>query len=361
MKRPSHQTLHRIQSGENTQPAARWARLGLRAVTPAYWAAMRLNQASQRLRRRRVPRPVVSIGNLTTGGTGKTPMAVELVQRLQQLGHKPAVLLRGYGVEHYESKANSDEVEVLRNQLGIAVPVEPHPSRVKAARQVLRKHPETTCFVLDDGFQHRRIARNLDMVLIDATRPWGFGHLLPRGLLREPRRALRRADAVIVTRANRVPPEVLAELDRQIERYHGKPPIAHAAHRWVGFMLAGKRYPLDVLADKIAYGVSGIGNPGDFEQQLTDTAERCVGCTAFDDHHRYTRGEVAGVMHTAVERGANAVVTTEKDWVKWRKYASRVKLTLPVYRPIVAMSLLEGGAALDTLLKDRLHLGNTQP
>ncbi len=356
MKLPSHQTIHEIQSGQDQRRVARLARLGLRAITPAYWAGLRFNQASQRLRQRRAPRPVVSIGNLTTGGTGKTPMAVELVQRLQQLGHKPAVLLRGYGIEHYESKANSDEVEVLRNQLGIAVPVEPHPNRRRAARQVLDRKPDTTCFVLDDGFQHRRLARDLDLVLVDATRPFGFDHLLPRGQLREPKRALRRADAVIVTRANRVSPEQRAQLDQQIARYHGKPPLAHAAHRWVGTMLAGHRSSIDTLADKVVFGVSGIGNPADFEQQLHDHCERVVGCQPFDDHHRYTRDEVRGIMHTAVERGANAVVTTEKDWVKWRKYASKVKLPLPVYRPIVAMTLLDGSDALNTLLMQRLAL-----
>jgi len=286
-------------------------------------------------------------------------MVIELADRLRAMGHRPAVLLRGYEPSGLESKQGSDEAAVLRGALGEDVPVRPNPSRIEAAKAVRVERPDLTVFLLDDGFQHRRAARDLDLVLVDATRPFGHGRLLPRGLLREPCRALRRADAVVITRSDRVSKSELAGLTRRLTRLHGRLPIAACRHRWSGLRVGYSDQPLDKLAERRVLGVSGLGNPADFEASLRAVVGKVVGCLTFDDHHPYTRADVRGVMNTALERGAAAVVTTEKDWVKWRRLAGGVKLPLPVYRPRVQMAFIntsnnggDGAVALDALLRD---------
>lgn len=350
---PSHAEFLRIASGEDRSANAKWWRAALRLGQPFYYLGLQAHRLSTLPRRRSLKRPTLSIGNLTTGGTGKTPMAIAMVSRLQELGHRPAVLLRGYGVE-IESRQNADEAEVLRNAFAGSVPVEPNPDRIQGAADVLARNPEVTCFVLDDAFQHRRARRDLNLVLIDATRPFGFDHLLPRGLLREPKRALRRADGVIVTRSDQVTPEERAALDTNIKKYHGKPPLAHAVHAWTAMRLGSKFCHIDTLKTKHVFGVCGIGNPATFERQLSDHAEKLSGMAIYDDHYKYRSGEVSSIVNHAIERGASAVVTTEKDWVKWRKVAEQVKLGLPVYRPVVAMEFLDGGDEVQALLEEKL-------
>lgn len=342
-----------------------WKAQGIRALAnvgvPPYRTAVgarNLMYATRLRGAKPLGRPTISVGNLTAGGTGKTPMVIELADRLRGMGHRPAVLLRGYEPGGLESKQGSDEAAVLRGALGDDLPVRPNPSRVAAAKAVLAERPDLTVFLLDDGFQHRRAARDLDLVLVDATRPFGHGRLLPRGLLREPRGALRRADAVVITRADRVSDSELADLTRQLTRLHGKPPLAACRHRWSGLRVGYKNQPLDKLADRRVLGASGLGNPADFEMTLREIAGEVAGCLVFDDHHPYTRSDVRGIMHTAIERGAQAVVTTEKDWVKWRRLAGGVKLPLPVYRPRVQLAFLDSanggqdvGDAFDALLR----------
>ena len=351
----------RVMSGEDRDVVAHALRAAANVGVPPYRAvvAARNLMYGTRLRgAKRLGRPTISVGNLTAGGTGKTPMVIELVDRLRAMGHRPAVLLRGYEPGGLESKQGSDEAAVLRGAFGGDVPVCPNPSRVAAAKTVLDERPDLTVFVLDDGFQHRRAARDLDLVLVDATRPFGHGRLLPRGLLREPRRALRRADAVVITRADRATDTELADLTRRVTRLHGRPPVAACRHCWSGLREGCKDHPLDKVADLRVLGASGLGNPADFEASLRAVAGDVAGCLVFDDHHPYTRADVRGVMNTALERDAEAVVTTEKDWVKWRRLAGGVKLPLPVYRPRVQMAFMplagstgDQATVLDQLLK----------
>ncbi len=299
-------------------------------------------------------RPTVSVGNLTAGGTGKTPMVIALARLLQATGHRPAVLLRGYEPGGYENKKGSDEAAELRGSLGGDIPVMPDANRVAGAARVLQEHPRTTVFLLDDAFQHRRARRDLNLVLVDSLRPFGFDHLLPRGLLREPRSALRRADAVILTRTDRATPPQLQALDDTIQKITGRPPLAHAVHDWTALHLSFKPYPLDRLANRAVLGVAGIGNPRDFADRLREVAGSCVGVLTYDDHFRYSRDELEGIFSVALERQADAVVTTEKDYVKWRTFASGVKARLPVYRPIVAMKFTRGRDQLQSLLDQKI-------
>ena len=246
-----------------------------------------------------------------------------------------------------------DEAKEHRERLGDAAHVEPNPDRVAAAQAALGFDPPPTCFLLDDGFQHRRAQRDLDLVLIDATNPWGYRSMLPRGLMREPKSALRRADAVIVTRADQVPGDTLAELDREITAITGKPPIAHAEHTWVGLLDDKLRdIPLSSLAEQSVMGVVGIGNPAAFVATLERHAGRVVHCEQYPDHHAYTRKLLLQLIGLASEAGASAVVTTEKDWVKWEVLLEDEQPALPIYRAQLEIRFRDGEAALRAMIDD---------
>ena len=289
-------------------------------------------------------RPTVSVGNLTTGGTGKTPMVGYVVWKLLEQGHRPCILLRGY--------RGGDEATEHEQAWGEKVRVEPNPNRVAAAELALKDDPSITCFVLDDGFQHRRAQRDLDLVLIDSTNPWGYGSMLPRGLMREPRSAIRRADAVIVTRSDQVPTEALAKLDGEIEALSGKPPVSHAAHAWVGLVdREDGVHELTLLQGKPVMGVVGIGNPSAFEATLAQHAGDVLHCEALPDHYHYTRKQLLRLLDLGVTAGAEAVVTTEKDWVKWSVLLEGESVGVPIYRAALSMRFLDGQEALAAMLR----------
>ncbi len=171
-----------------------------------------------------IDRPVVSVGNLTAGGAGKTPMVAWIADLLGAHGRKPVIAMRGYGARPPEP---SDEEAEYALRLP-DVPVVADPDRLSALRRFLDANPAVDSVLLDDGFQHRRLARDLDLVLIDATRETLGDRLLPAGFLREPPSALRRADAVVVTRAVRVDDAIAAK----IRAAHGRPPVAWSRHVW---------------------------------------------------------------------------------------------------------------------------------
>ncbi len=194
----------RLISGAARGPMPTLERLALRAASLPYGLAVRLRNAAYRLgwlSSRRVGVPVVSVGNLTAGGTGKTPCVAYVARYYRRLDRCVAILSRGYG----GAGGRNDEALVLEEEL----PDVPHlqgADRVALAATAIEEL-ESEVLVLDDGFQHRRLARDLDLVLVDATEPWGHGYLLPRGLLREPASALRRAGVVLLTRCDQVPAE----------------------------------------------------------------------------------------------------------------------------------------------------------
>jgi tetraacyldisaccharide 4'-kinase len=354
----NHAQIYDIMSGKAHGFTATVARLGLSAAAPGYRLviAARNRLFDMGLRKTvKLDRPVISVGNLTTGGTGKTPMVIELSRRLIAQNQRPAVLLRGYMAG---ADGPSDEAVELVRELGSAVPVEANPDRAQGARRVLAEHPETTVFLLDDGFQHRRVERDLDIVLIDATRPFGFGRLLPRGLLREPTQNLRRADTVILTRCDLVTQEDLTDLDQQIQALTGRPPTAHTAQHWSGFRTNTTDKPVDYLESFKVVGACAIGNPAAFTRMLEAAAGEVLAVHQFDDHHAYQKDEVRDLLIAAGKQGADAVVVTEKDWVKWRGLVSGLDVqgTLPpVLRPILGVRFLDGAEAVESLLKQALQ------
>ncbi|MCX5662394.1 MAG: tetraacyldisaccharide 4'-kinase [Planctomycetota bacterium] len=338
-----------ILRGEDRSLRAEAWRTLLACAEPAYRGVVVLRNklySSNVLRSHDLGRTTISIGNLTTGGTGKTPMVIDLARRLLDKGAAPAVLLRG----HMAGPEGSDEARLLAEELGPRVPVEVDPRRVLAAKRVLERRPDIDVFLLDDGFQHRQARRDLDLVLLDALEPFGPGRMLPRGLLREPRPSLARAGAVIITRADQVDARDLRGLDEQVRSLTGKPPLAHVAHRWIGFRdHKDEPHPAGALQRLTVVGVCGIGNPRGFAATLAHHTATPPAMQLFPDHHAYTRGQVETLLLQAKSSGAAAIVTTEKDWVKWKSLLPE-RPALPIFRPVLRLLFLDGEEATGELL-----------
>jgi tetraacyldisaccharide 4'-kinase len=300
-----------LVSGDRRGPAAAGHRAVLWLLKWAYHAAVAARNFGYRsgaLRSYRVAVPVISIGNLTTGGTGKTPLVAWLANHLAEAGHSVGLLSRGYRGEADEE--GNDEKRLLE----ALCPAAPHvqdPDRVAAAGQAITEYG-CDVLLLDDGFQHRRLGRDLDIVLVDATCPLGFGHLLPRGLLREPPASLKRASLLVLTRIDQVDPDRAAELKRQLSTWIGTELIAEVAFPSTGLVNSiGSTAPLQLLDESRVAAFCGIGNPEAFRAGLDSVAHR-----AFPDHHRYDDGELTELAGWADRHDADLLLTTRKDLVK---------------------------------------------
>jgi tetraacyldisaccharide 4'-kinase len=263
-------------------------------------------------RSQRVSVAVVSVGNLTLGGTGKTP-CVEYVARFyrgQDL--RVAILSRGYG----SSAGRNDEALVLEKNL----PDVPHlqgADRLSLAMTAVDEL-ESEILILDDGFQHRRLHRDLDLVLTDATNPWGHGYLFPRGLLREPPRSIRRAGMVLLTRCDQVDEKTRKRIQERIAHYAPDLPVALTTHKPIGLRNSEENSaPLEALKARPVAAFCGIGNPRAFRQSLACLGAEICAFRIFPDHHAYTRADVEELRRWAGEQAKDCLIlTTEKDLVK---------------------------------------------
>jgi tetraacyldisaccharide 4'-kinase len=347
VKFPSHRDLI---TGRTRGPVAVLARGGLSFASFFYGAAVQARNRAFDLgviRTHRAPVPVVSIGNLTAGGTGKTPVVAAVVEWFGSRGLRPAILSRGY---RPHAGAANDEKLVL-DQLCPGVPHLQGPNRVESAR-VACERDRAQVLVLDDGFQHRRLARDLNLVLIDALDPWGIECLLPRGLLREPRSALRRADAVLVTRADQCTQEEKSDLLRELLRYRPDETPIEVVFRPTGLINSeGTRAAIDSLGAVVAF--CGIGNPAAFRRTLVDAgAPQIAAFRAFPDHHHYSEADLRDLALWAREHGASALVTTQKDLVK---IPCRQLGDLPLWALGVRAEFVAGEERLSGLLQDLVN------
>jgi len=255
--------------------------------------------------------PVISVGNVTVGGTGKTPFVELLCRRLLAAGRRPAIVSRGYGVHH----GPNDEALVLAANLP-QVPHVQEPDRVLAAYTAIDRYGCDT-IVLDDGFQHRRLSRDLDIVLLDCTNPFGYGHVLPRGLLREPPRTLRRASAVVLTRADCVTEQKLQSIRSAVFTLAGDKPMLVATHRptclW---QPSGETEPLECAANLYVVAFCGLGNPSAFWHTVSSLGCKLVATRAFPDHHNYTLSDVEELSSWVRTFDAELILTSQKDLVK---------------------------------------------
>jgi tetraacyldisaccharide 4'-kinase len=311
-------TFHRLASGQARGVGPALARLGLGAASVPYGLAVALRNAAYDRGWKAAHRaavPVVSVGNLTLGGTGKTPCVEYLARFYRDRDVRVAVLSRGYGA----GAGRNDEAMVLEANL----PDVPHlqgADRVALAVTAVDEL-ESELLLLDDGFQHRRLARDLDVVLLDATNPWGHGRLFPRGLLRESPRGLRRADAVVLTRCDQAAPDAVARLRDDVGR-RTKPgvPVVESQHRPAAWLQEERPdRPPDALTGRPVAAFCGIGNPDAFRRTLAGLKLEPTAFRAFPDHHAYTREDVDGLRTWARQQPAGtALVTTQKDAVKLR-------------------------------------------
>lgn len=313
-------------------------RAGLLCASGPYSAAMRARRWLYRrgvLPSRSVDVPVICVGNITTGGTGKTPMVAWVVGHLFEAGRRPAILTRGYKAVD----GLSDEAELLKGLTGADVVV--NADRVAGATAAIAGGADV--LVMDDGYQHRRLRRDLDIVLVDAADPFGFGHCLPRGLLREPRSALRDAGAVVVTRSDAVDGGSLVRLQ---ERLRGLAPAASlhaAAHRPVKLIdPVGDEHPLDALTGRKVTAFCGIARPESFFETLRGLGAEVGGTLALGDHVNYTDAVAADVRKVADESGTDVLVTTQKDHVK----LVDTSLGGGVWQLVVEMTVVEGEGEL---------------
>ena len=292
------------------------ARTGLRLASAAYRSGVGIRNAGfdrgwKQIHHASVP--VVSVGNLTLGGTGKTPMVEWVARWYRRQGVRVAILSRGYG----QTEGLNDEGRVLEENL----PDVPHlqdRDRVGLAG-IATDELESELIVLDDGFQHRRLGRDLDVVLLDALEPFGLGHLFPRGLLREPIRSLRRADVVVLSRADLVTAADRAAIRTRAERWAGGLCWLEARHAALDLIdCDGNASPIDQIAGRSVAAFCGIGNPEGFRRTLLPLCRGLLDLRVFPDHHAYTAEDVGSLERWAGELGANLVLTTQKDLVKLR-------------------------------------------
>ncbi len=306
------------------------------------------------LRSYRLSVPVISVGNLSVGGTGKTPMTIHLARLLIGRGKRVAVLSRGYGgagggtvrivsdgsrILLSAEQAGDEPILIARSVPGLIVVT--GSDRYRAGREALdRFHPDL--FLLDDGYQHLRLRRDLNILLLDAGRPFGNGWTLPAGLLRESPVAVRRADFVVYTRADR---EIFCPDIPDI-------PACRSSHRISGVVAlsGGELSPFSVLAGRKGVACAGIADPDAFFDALVRQGLTLSATLAFGDHCSYGETERAAIRHAVNEFGADYLITTEKDAVKLVSFRD---ISVDAYAAVLTLEIIEPGvleAAIEKLL-----------
>jgi tetraacyldisaccharide 4'-kinase len=281
-------------------------------------------------KKKSLPGFVVSVGNITAGGTGKTPAAIMIAEWALSQGFQPAILSRGYGGKHQKdvlevSDVNKvlagaaeagDEPYLMAKRLP-GVPVIISRQRYPAGLLAQKKHG-TNLFILDDGFQHIALRRDLDLALIDSTTPFGNEHLLPWGPLREPIEHLARADAFIVTRVGDCSREANTPVVALLNKRFPEKPVFFSRHvpEKIIFPDGYKVYNPDFLKGKRVSAFAGIARPSVFKKTLADLGAEVASFTAFRDHHVFTSREIAHLLEEKKRVDADCLVTTEKDWAR---------------------------------------------
>ena len=311
---------------------------------------------------------VVSIGNVTAGGTGKTPVTEIFARTLAAEGRKVAILSRGYRRKEapwiqrvftgeitkplvvsdgrrvlLDAATGGDEPYMLASNLpGVAVLVDR--DRVKAGRYAVKKLGCDT-LILDDGFQYQRLKHSIEVVLVDATNPFGNGNLLPRGILREPARHLKRADIIFLTKCRGDTSSVVAE----IRRYNRTAEIVECTHapKVLRDVWSREEFPLDWLKGKTTCTLSGIASPKGFENSLRHLGAKVVWCERYADHHRYDASEILYALNRTADMGADALVTTEKDAVRFPRFETSPVRCLYLR---IAIEILRGGESFQSLI-----------
>lgn len=315
---------------------------------------------------------VISVGNITVGGTGKTPAVCMIARRLYATGVRVAVLNRGYrsqreqdtsvmsdGSHVFLSAREGGDEACLMARILLGIPVLVGRDRARSGRIAIDDF-QSQVLILDDGFQHWQLHRDLDIVLIDGTNPFGSGNVLPRGILREPLEHLNRADLFIITKTDQTDRITIDHIYEVLRCYNASAPIAEAIHKpaWcVPFaqwhcMEAADRTPRYFPKGQEAIAVSALGNPDSFEHTIQTFGCQLVGSIRYDDHYSYTEADVAAMADKAAAADA-ILITTEKDAVKLPA-AYIEDCRLPLYVLGIEMDIVKGNDGIEKILQDIL-------
>jgi len=311
------------------------------------------------LKTRHVNTTVFSIGNITVGGTGKTPLVIWLCKFLQQKGIQCAILTRGYRTRRHnrassiEYRASSIDEPAILTESCPQAKVIVNPDRAAGAVEAINKFGAKV-LIMDDGFQHRRLQRNLDIVTIDATCPFGYGKMLPAGLLREPVTSLKRADAVVITRSDQVQQAELHKIEENLQQINHNMIVARSMHEPVCAKLADNReIAIDSLKGRRIFAFCGVGNPQAFLNTIRSLGVEPVGSKIYNDHHHYTDADISNIREQAMACGTNLILTTQKDWTKIR-HLIPTKEGIPLVYLAVELKFLSGEDKLKGLIEDEL-------
>lgn len=339
------------------RPALPWFALRWPLARVWEWGARRTRRRDRR-RQRQLDVPVISIGNITMGGTGKTPCVLRLAQVLRARGRKPGILTRGYGRGSHEkhlalapgaavhAEHSGDEPQIfVRSALA---PVGIGADRFETGR-LLASQFDIDVMLLDDGFQHLRLARDVDILLIDALDPFGGGDVFPLGRLREPLKGLERADAILITRTDLA--ATAAAIERAVRRWNSHAPIFRARvqpESWVEHR-SGRSYSLSERPFERPAAFCGLGNPQSFLRTLENLGVAPAYWVPFEDHHRYRPHELRHLSHHSRASNADALVTTEKDAVNLCESADDLLAPLPLYWLKVTMAIEQESEFVDEI------------
>lgn len=344
MIRPSD--FRELVSGRRRGFKAGMLRTGLRIAETPYSLAMRARNLWYDLGRStsRVEAKVISVGNLTLGGTGKTPMVEWLARWFRKRGVRVAIVSRGYGAE--EGVLNDEALELEQK-----LPDVPHvqnADRVAGASLAIEEFVSQV-ILLDDAFQHRRMARDLDIVLIDAVEPFGLGHVFPRGMLREPLSGLRRAQVIGLSRADMLSREERDKIRNVVRRHAPKSDWLELEHEPSNLLSADLHTAnLDTLVGYPVAAFCGVGNPAGFRHTLEDCGYEVKGFREFPDHYAYERQDVEALSQWIQSLNVHAVVCTHKDLVKLGVAQLGKR---PLWAVTVGMEILAGQGELETRLR----------
>lgn len=353
------------KGSDQDQPGGiRFLLVVLKCISFVFAAVVSLRYALYRtgvLRRFPLGVQVISIGNVTAGGTGKTPVTEIFARTLAEEGRKVAILSRGYRRKEapwwrrmftqvitpplvvsdgrrvlLDAATGGDEPYMLASNLpGVAVVVDRN--RVKAGRYAVKRFGCDT-LILDDGFQYQKLKHSIDVLLVDATNPFGNGNMLPRGILREPARHLKRADIIFLTKCR----GDVSAVREEVRRYNKTADIVECNHspRVLKDVWSREEYPLSWLQGKTLCTLSGIASPKGFENSLRHLGSKVVWCERYADHHRYDSSEVLYALNRTADMGADALVTTEKDAVRFPRFETSPVKCLYLR---IAIEILSGG------------------
>lgn len=311
---------------------------------------------------RRMPIPVISVGNITVGGTGKTPCILKLAKMLRKKNYHPAILSRGYksGLEKaggivsdgqsllVSQKLAGDEPYMMALKIH-EVPILVGCDRIASAEKAIKLGADV--LLLDDGFQYWDMKRDLDIVLIDCTNPFGYGYSLPRGLLREPMEALHRAHIFILTKSEQADISTKADIKESLHRFAPQALVLESFHSpslLVPFDKWKKGIKEDCLScqkGRRTFILSGIGNPEAFKETTLEAGLNPVGNMFFPDHHVYTSADMESAEMAAAYSGADLITVTEKDAVKMLNLSKAEDSKIPLYVLEIEMKFAENGEA----------------